>query len=310
MLQGNMRAGRDFIDPNIARKDKFVEGHFAQHAEGGGPPIFSLIEFNLSGLCSRKCVFCPRVDPKIFPNVDRHMSLGLYEKVMKDLAKVRFDGTVLYSAFSEPLLYKGLEKIIRLSKDCCPDARIEIVSNGDLATGQRLSALFNAGLATFSVSMYDGPHQVEHFRRLQAEAGLRDDQMPLRVRWLSPEEHFGITLSNRAGAVAIKDIGIVPLKRPLKRPCYYPFYQILVDYDGSVLLCAHDWARRLIAGNVNDDSILTIWDNDVLKRVRRKLIKSDRGFPPCSLCDAKGILIGKKHFDKWGEYYEKKSTKK
>ena len=27
-----------------------------------------VIEINLTELCNRKCVFCPRVDPKIFPN--------------------------------------------------------------------------------------------------------------------------------------------------------------------------------------------------------------------------------------------------
>ena len=36
-----------------------------------------VIEINLTELCNRKCVFCPRVDPKVFPNRNLHMSLDL-----------------------------------------------------------------------------------------------------------------------------------------------------------------------------------------------------------------------------------------
>jgi len=305
-----MKTNQSFIDPNIARKKKLVKRHLFGHLQGGAPPVFSLIEFNLLGLCNRKCVFCPRVDEKTFPNVNRSISLFLYETVMKDLKKIGFDGTILYSAFSEPLLYKGLEELIRMSRKYCPDARIEIVSNGDLATAARLKALFAAGLTTFSISMYDGPHQERHFRGLQKEAGLSDKQVILRVRWLTAKEHFGITLSNRAGAIKIDDIGIGPLKTPFKAPCYYPFYQILINYDGEVLLCAHDWAKRLVVGNVNKESILDIWDNAVLKRVRTRLIENSRDFPPCDLCDAKGVLIGKQHFEQWREYYGEKKTHK
>jgi hypothetical protein len=122
---------------------------------------------------------------------------------MSDLKFAGFDGTILYSAFSEPLLYERITDLIHLSKRYCPDARIEIVSNGDLATADKISALFEAGLTTLCISMYDGPHQSEHFKALQKKLGLRDEQLVLRVRWLSPEKHFGITLSNRAGTLEI-----------------------------------------------------------------------------------------------------------
>ncbi|KKU53093.1 MAG: Radical SAM superfamily enzyme [Parcubacteria group bacterium GW2011_GWA2_47_10b] len=295
---------KDFFDLNITRKDEMVKDHLVKQPVGSSVPLFSIVEFNLCGLCNRRCVFCPRVNPELFPNVDKGISVELYEKVMKDLRKVNFDGTIIYSAFSEPLLYKDIEILIGLSRRYCPEARLEIVTNGDFVTSEKLSRLFKAGLTTLCISMYDGPHQLAHFRALQKKAGLRDDQIVFRQRWLPPEEHFGITLSNRAGALEIKEIGIAPLKEPLKKPCYYPFYQIFINYDGTVLLCAHDWNKRLIVGNLNEQSILEVWDNDILKQVRVNLSKADRNFHPCDLCDAKGVLIGRNHFKKWSEYYE------
>jgi len=223
---------------------------------------------------------------------------------MKDLKGVNFDGTILYSAFGEPLLYKDIERLIELSVKHCPKARIEIITNGDLLTLEKLVKLFQAGLSLVCISMYDGPHQIEHFNNFKKAAGLKDDQFVLRKRWLSPQEHFGITLSNRAGAWGMKDIGIGALKEPMERPCYYPFYQIIIDYDGSVLLCTHDWGRHLILGNIKDSSILDIWNSEVAKKVRTALARKDRNFAPCNVCDVEGVLMGYNHFDKWVRYYK------
>lgn len=294
-----------FIDPDITRKGKLLDRHLKYRVYDNGPPLFSVIEFNLSGLCNRKCIFCPRSNLKVFPNVNRHMSVDLYKKIMRDLKEAGFDGTILYSAFGEPLLHKNVDIFIRLSREYCPSARVEIITNGDLLTAKILSGLFEAGLTTICISMYDGPHQLEHFNKLKNESCLKDDQVVLRSRWLTPKEHFGITLSNRAGMIEMKDIGITVAKKPMIRPCFYPFYQTLIDYDGRVLLCTHDWGRRLIAGDAGKNSIAKIWNNGILRDVRISLVKKNRNFSPCNLCDVDGILMGETHFYEWAKYYRK-----
>ena len=82
-----------YFDPNITRKGEVLRRHLEESNEDtSAPPFFSLIEFNLSGLCNRKCVFCPRSDPSVYPNVNEHISLDLYEKIMRELAEV--DGVI------------------------------------------------------------------------------------------------------------------------------------------------------------------------------------------------------------------------
>lgn len=295
-----------FIDPNIDRKENMLTKHLSQHKDDMFP-LFSLIEFNLSGLCTRKCIFCPRSNEKAFPNINEQISVELYEKIMTDLEKADFDGTIFYSAFSEPLLHEDIEILIKISKQKCPKARVEIVSNGDLVTSEKISKLFEAGLTTLLISMYDGEHQVEHFKKLQKETGLKDEQFILRTRWLPPEDNFGMVLSNRAGAIEMKNVNVVIPQESLKKNCYYPFYQIFVNYDGAVLICPHDWHKKSNIGDIKKQSILEIWDNDILKQARLKLAEKDRNFPPCNLCDAKGELIGKEHFEGWMKYYKNKS---
>ena len=289
-----------FIDPNIQRKGGLLNRHLKSKYESEGAlPFFSLIEFNLSGLCNRTCVFCPRSDPKVYPNRNEHIPVELYEKVMRELAQVDYDGVFLYSAFSEPLLYKKIEVIIEMSKEYLPKVRLEAVTDGDFVEPAKLRSLFGAGLDALFISMYDGPEQEEKFSEMRGEVGLTDNQVILRRRWLPPEEHYGITLNNRSGMIEVPEAGLFRIKEPLKRRCFYPFYQVLVDYDGAVLLCPHDWAKKLVVGNVRDKTVHEIWNSAVIRRVRTSLAKADRNFAPCNQCDVDGTLMGSSHFNRW-----------
>lgn len=291
------------LDPNIQRKSSIIERHLDIQHDISGIPTFSIIEFNTSELCNRTCEFCPRSDPQIYPNRKLYLSTELMEKIAKDLASFHYSGKVLFSAFSEPFLHKDLESLIELARKNCPESRIEVVTNGDFVTVERTGSLFASGLTTLLVSMYDGPHQIEPLMTVRDKLGLSEEQFILRVRYLSREEHFGITMSNRAGMVEIKDLGIGALQESLEQKCFYPHYQMMVDYDGSVLLCPHDWGKRLRVGNLKDESILEIWNNKIMAFVRKKLGNADRSFAPCNVCDVVGTLMGENHFDAWQRYY-------
>jgi len=291
-------------DPNIRRKEGLIAQHLDQKASReDGPPLFSVLEFNLIDSCNRRCLFCPRKDAQLFPNSKAKLQLGLYQKIMAELNQLGYDGLLLFSAFCEPLLHPQLEKLILTAKASCPKARVEIVTNGDLLNPGRLEALFGAGLDVLLISLYDGPDQAAKFEAMRQEAGLNQDQVLLRPRWLGPEEHFGMALSNRAGMVEIEAAGVRRLTEPLQNRCFYPFYEMMVNTDGTVLLCPHDWGKRLKMGNLISSSVIEIWQSDLMKQVRLNLARPDRGFEPCLACDVKGTLMGESHFHKWIAHY-------
>ena len=315
-----MKKENVFIDPNVARKNKLRDVLETKHRGANEPPLFSWIEFNLVGLCNRRCDFCPWSDPEWrsshVPNVAGnddvlHLPIEVYEGIMKDLNKVGFKGGIIYSAFSEPFLYKHLEEVIKISKEQCPESRIEVVTNGDFLTIDKLNAFFEAGLTRIDVSVYDGPDKVKPFEDLRVEAGLNKEQFHIRERWYAPEEHFGIgALSNRAGANIMPEINVNKLNTSLKRKCFYPFYQLIVDFDGAVLLCNHDWDKRLILGNVKETSILNIWNSEKYKEVRENLANANRNHSPCNRCDANGMMMGGEFVSKWNKYYEEQKPVK
>ena len=298
------------IDINVGRTAVFIDDHLTSVPKlDKGIPPFSCVEFSLNALCTRRCIFCPRKDAEAFPNLNKHLSFDLFKKVIKELETIDFSGRLSFSGFGEPLLTKDIFEYIKYAKEKCPKCIFEIVSNGDVLTKEVLKKLFDSGLDVVRLSLYTGPEQIDYFNKMTQELGLNDKQVILRKRYLSPEENYGLTISNRAGSITLKNDGIdvEPLKEPMKQPCHYPFYNMMVDYDGKVIMCSSDWFKKLVVGDLNSQTIFEVWNSNAFNTARKSLITNNRNFEPCKTCDVNGILNGKPHFLAWKEYYKNNS---
>ncbi len=304
-----------FTDINIARLDKFVSGHLkiSKNLPKDIPPPFSSVEISINGACNRRCFFCPRVDEKNYPNILQSLQIKIYKKMLNDLEKINYLGRISFSGFCEPLLTKNIHDYLKMAKNILPNVTIEIVSNGDPLTAKngkfRLKQLFDSGLDNLRISLYDGPHQINLFEDLKKQLNLSDEQLILRKRYLGPEESYGITISNRAGSVSLKNeiFELKPLPEPLKQPCFYPFYKVLIDHNGDVLMCSNDWKKEKPMGNIFKSSLIDIWSNKKFIELRKKLVNKDRSHKPCNVCDVNGMLNGKNAFQKWKSYLSRKT---
>jgi radical SAM protein with 4Fe4S-binding SPASM domain len=264
-----------------------------------GTPFFTFVEFSITDLCNRTCIFCPRHDPEVYPNSNSEMSLQLYKKIMCELAELQWQGLVSFSGFGEPMLHTKLVELIKKTKSHLPDCELEIVTNGDQLTLENVAAIFAAGVDCLKISLYDGPQQIAGFERLRDELGLDEEKFIIRYRFLSPEDGFGLILSNRAGTVSFDELPLIPLDKGLERQCFFPFYKMMVDWDGRVLLCSHDWIKKLSGGDLNEQSLAEVWTGETMQRVRKSLAQGDRCFKPCSACDVNGTLNGGDAYEKW-----------
>ncbi len=144
---------KKFYDPNIDRKSKIYNDSFK--ALPDGTPLPSIIEISNSGICNRKCSFCPRSDPD-YDHAHEFFSNDLHDKLCNDLAEYNFNGIFAYCGFNEPLLKKDIFRDIEFARKTMPDSKIEIVTNGDVLSKVRLKNLYDAGLTTLLISVYDG----------------------------------------------------------------------------------------------------------------------------------------------------------
>ena len=170
-----------------------------------------------------------------------------------------------------------------------------MVTNGDPLNLDRLNKLFKSGLNRILISAYDGKEEAKKLEDLCSEANLNIEQYIVRHRYYSEDQDFGITLSNRSGLMEKAEFKIEKLKEPLKKPCYIPAYTFFLDYQGDVLMCPHDWGKKLILGNLNQNKLLDIWFSKKSMSIRKMLNNSNRNFSPCNVCDVEGTLMGEKN---------------
>jgi len=292
------------IDSTTKRKNQIAADRLRIRA---GVPVFSIIEISVVAACNRRCPFCPVSSGDYYKKLGLSgvMKEKLYEKLLADLSDIDYSGMVLFSGESEPLLHKKLNQLIAGTKRAVPKCRIEVNTNGDLLTPNKLSALFRAGLDTLSISLYDGPEQVKNFEEMIKDAGVRSDQVLLRRRYFA-EGNYGINMTNRGGLVDSDSFQSDTLEVsnstssfPKNQVCFYPFYMLTVDVGGNVTICSHDWAKNYIVGNFASTHIFEIWTGARFELARRKLSLADRSLPSCQSCDALGDLIGRDSFEYW-----------
>ena len=129
---------KKFIDPNIKNKSVTVEKRLQfVNFNKKSLPLPTEIEISESGICNRKCSFCPRSDPE-FVHKKEFISNKLHLKLCNELKALNYGGTIRYSGFVEPLLDKNIFNLIKMAKDKLPDSNIELVTNGDVLNLARL----------------------------------------------------------------------------------------------------------------------------------------------------------------------------
>ena len=190
---------------------------------------------------------------------------------------------------------KNIFNLIGMTNAYLPKSNIEMVTNGDPLNLKRLKKLFLQGLSKILISVYDSEEDAIKFEKMCKDAGLNQEQYIIRRRYLPESQDFGITLSNRAGSMKNAEYKIKPLDKAFNNPCYIPSYTFFLDYQGDVLMCPHDWGKKIILGNLNKEKLIDIWFSKKSMNIRKLLNKSNRNFTPCNVCDVEGTFMGEKN---------------
>lgn len=271
---------------NLLRKNQLINEGFHVHQQFVIP---AWIEISPIDVCNRRCVFCPKTNELIAPdNPSGKMTLELVRKLCEELTSIQFRGVVMLAGYGEPLLHKGIAELVGV---IARRFRVEITTNGDPLNLKLVRELRSSGLHKLIVSMYDGPQQIEKFKKLFTEAGVTEEFYVLRDRWYGPEENYGIKPTNRAGVIKFG-----PSKNPkLMSPCYYPAYSMMIDWNGDVLSCTQDWSRRVKWGNLACNDFWYIWTSKSYVKFRRAIVTGERTLLMCKECNADGTLHGLRH---------------
>ena len=282
---------KETIQSNINRKKPILDRDPQYH---NGIPLPSWIELSLIDVCNRACSFCPKSDDTVAPNTYQRMTMSLIDKLVDDLKKINFEGAFCLCGYGEPMLHKEHIKIINKLGEI---GGVEIITNGDLINEKSLLKLYESKATKIIISLYDGPEQIDQFKKLIKKINIPDEFVILRDRWYSDKIDYGVKLTNRVGTVKV---GNQPdIKDYSKTKCYYTAYQLLIDWNGDVFLCPQDWQRRQTMGNIMQTEFFNIWSGPIMSKYRRFLLNGDRKLNPCNQCNADGMVYGEQHFKAW-----------
>lgn len=79
-----------------------------------------------------------------------------------------------------------------------------------------------------------------------------------------------------------------------------------MDYNGDVIICNHDWGKKMIIGNMLEKSFKEIWLDEKWSKARKDLYEGNRDFLPCKNCLVDGLRMGSMHARAWKDYDEYK----
>jgi len=66
--------------------------------------------------------------------------------------------------------------------------------------------------------------------------------------------------------------------------CYEPYQRLFIFNNGNVAPCCSMFGGNLIVGNIYNDSIYNIWNNDKMKRIRQTIKNKETLPKPCKKC--------------------------
>jgi MoaA/NifB/PqqE/SkfB family radical SAM enzyme len=248
------------------------------------------ITINPTELCNRTCYFCPRHDPKIYPNQNLHMSEETAKRLASQLKSIDYKNKVIWSGNGEPLLNKNILNLIKIIHNDNPQLRIhEVNTNGDKLSAVLIDDLYSAGINHIMVSVYDGEESFEKFTKLFEN--YNSNSYTLRKSYYHNLDLTDFT--NRGGATKLNSH-----VKFNENKCYLPFYRLFIDWNGDIILCCEDWrkiTKNILKLNINTHNIKEIWLSEVLNKYRTRLKEGDRSLSPCNSCNIHGERVGEEY---------------
>jgi hypothetical protein len=130
---------------------------------------FLSLHIDTFSACNRKCDFCFNHDR--FPSKKQGIiSDTLYTKIIDELADMGYTGKLSPYYYGEPLLDKRLNRFIAYARKRLPLSFIQINTNGDLLTEERLLELIESGLDRVKVTDYEDVGVSKKFSKTRISA--------------------------------------------------------------------------------------------------------------------------------------------
>ncbi|HPJ56239.1 MAG TPA: radical SAM/SPASM domain-containing protein [Kiritimatiellia bacterium] len=271
--------------------------------------------FDTCSACNLRCVMCPNKD--LPPAEKGMMSLDLFRRVI-DQAHPHVSDIYLHHR-GEPLLNRHLPDMIRYAR--ARGIRCRFHTNGALLTEDRARDLIAASpeLVSFSIDGFekdtyerirvgaDFDQTIVNVRRLLRLRREARQSLPyvvverIRFRGETPapeareraERLRRDLLRDGVNEIVEKEEYVWAGDAPPDAPaaartftqCTFPWYAMVIGWNGVVTPCPQDFWGRLPMGDASRQPLADIWNGPAYQDLRRRLLHDLDSLPLCRRCD-------------------------
>jgi len=279
---------------NVVNRLHFISSYLRKEVSVRHYP--PALEIEVTNRCNEDCIMCPRHQmTRPFGN----LSMELLDKIL-DEVRGEVELINLFQ-FGEPLLHPRLAEMIRRCKDS--GIRTMVTTNGTLLNERRAKELIDSGLDMLVISLDAASQEVysqirllgsftsviknvESFLLLKDQFG-RGPYTQVQMVSLKANHHeiedFVKQWKGKVDSIRIKhfyntanigpSIDEPDISSPHAKPCVMLWREPVILCDGTVLPCCVDMIGEHPIGNVNEQSLMEIWNGAGIVDMRQKHIE-------------------------------------
>lgn len=225
------------------------------------------IEF--SSYCNRKCTFCPNTDGSRLSQRNL-LDVEVFRKILDELAEIQYDGRIALHEYNEPLAEPTFFERLEDVNNKLPEAYAFLTTNGDYLTRKKLTELSRLGLKHINISIYGPNHGVfnddyilQRMQDLESSLNIDGDfvQKKKNVSYVYNGQALGMSITMRGNN--LQDLGfdrgglitnLTPTERR-RSPCYAPFKEFHVTWQGLVKPCCNIYPEKVIHKNLTTGNL-------------------------------------------------------
>lgn len=262
--------------------------------------------------CNLICKYCPR---DMSTSKIGHMDVALFKKIIDEASTFGRRNFCLHM-LGEPLLHPKITELVQYIKKANINHSILLTTNGYSLDNFKAKKFLEHNLDKITFSLFSLKNDrckiltgrddifkvINNIKDMVALKKRMHSNTKIYIRFLECEENedeiqqfrslakdLGVSLEvrythNYSGVINKNFISKHIFKK--RYPCYHLWFSPAITWDGKVVICCSDWNYFEVLGDLNRDSLATIWQSKRLKELRKMHLKGHyNNIPLCENCN-------------------------
>lgn len=241
-------------------------------------PVYVAVE--TINRCNGSCAFCPanHFNEK---RPYAKMTDEIFEKILREISTWEdWNGVFSLYVNNEPFIDNRMVELLHKSRIALPKATMLLFSNGTLLTIDIMKKIAR-DVDVMYINNYSESYELhDNIKDIYNYVKSHESEFE-NIDILIQKRYVKEVLTNRAGESPNKQKAI----NSIDDICMVPYTDLTIYPNGQVGLCCSDVLEKMNFGNVQNETLLNIYNGKEMREIRDKMTNGRKNIPICSNCD-------------------------